>query len=335
MPKGTNQKMKLLLLAEILKQESDQEHPLTVQQIISFLSQKGIQAERKSIYDDIAVLQQFGMDIIIERKSQNLYYLGEREFQLAELQLLVDAALSAKFITAQKSQQLIGKIGGLVSRNQAQILKRELHVNGRTKTPNEKIYYTVDTLQLAMAHNSQVQFHYYQWVVDKTAPGYIRREQRHGGKAYEVSPWALVWDDENYYLIAYEAVAQQLRHHRVDKMEGIQQVEKRREGELLFSQIDMAKYTQGMFGMFGGKGIEVEIQFANSLIGVVIDRFGGDITIFNVTEKYFSVKIEAVPSPQFIGWIIGFGTEVQVIEPKFLRKEIAEHLQEIEKLYKK
>lgn len=332
---GKNQKAKLLLLAKVLMQESDQEHPLTVKQLIAYLKENGISAERRTIYEDIEILQQFGMDIIVERKVQNQYYWGEREFQLPELKLLVDAAISAKFITPQKSQELIQKIGNLASKFQAKKLKRQLHVQGRAKAINEKIYYSVDALQTAIAEDKQIEFTYFQWKIEESAPNKIIREKKKDGKPYRVSPWAMVWDDENYYLIAYDKTVNEMRHYRVDKMENMQVLEESRLGAKVFGAIDMAKYTQTTFGMFGGKKIDVELRVDNKLIGVIIDRFGIDTVLYNVREGYFSVKIEVVPSPQFIGWLMGFGTQIEVVSPAELRQSIKNELESIIHLYKK
>lgn len=330
---GKNQKAKLLLLAKILQEESDQEHPLTAKQLIGFLEEYGIAAERRTIYEDIALLQQLGIDIVVERKVQNQYYWGERDFQLPELKLLVDAALSAKFITPQKSQELIRKIGGLASKPQAQKLNRQLHVQGRTKTINEKIYYSVDALQTAIAENKQIQFTYFQWKVDEKAPNKIIREKKKNGEAYQVSPWALVWDDENYYLVAYNNSVNELRHYRVDKMENIMVLEEARSGEEIFAAIDIAKYTQTTFGMFGGKKTIIELRVDNKLIGAIVDRFGVDTTIYNVRDEKFCIKIEAVPSPQFVGWLIGFGEQIEVVNPPEVRKIIEKELKNILELY--
>ncbi|MDL2323866.1 WYL domain-containing protein [Ruminococcaceae bacterium OttesenSCG-928-A16] len=335
MAKSANQKIKLLVLLQILEQQTDQDHPFTVQQIIKALAQKGIAAERKTIYDDMEALQQFGADVVVLRGKSNQYYLGERRFQLPELKLLVDAALSAKFITAKKSGELIRKISGFSSVYQAQLLQRQVHVQGRVKTMNEGIYYTVDTLQTAMAQGRQIQFKYYQWAVDKTAPGQFTQNWRQGGTPYLVSPWALVWDDENYYLIAYDAPAGILKHYRVDKMESIETLDSAREGKDVFDALDMGEYTKRTFGMFGGEETEVELCFANRLIGVVIDRFGKDTRIFDVTKDTFTVRVQAVPSPQFTAWVLGFGAEAEVLAPPEIRQNIADTLAQVLPLYQK
>lgn len=333
MAKNANQKLKILFLAQILHQQTDQEHPLSAQQLIKLLAQQGIMVERRTIYEDISMLKQFGMDIITVRKVQNQYYLGERDFQLAELKLLVDSVLSTKFITIPKSRQLIQKISALGSNYQAKTLQRQVHVQGRAKTINEKIYYTVDTLQTALEENKQIQFKYAQWKIDSKAPNNKKKEYRHNGKEYKISPWALLWDNEKYYTIAYDAKAKQIRHYRADKMEFLEIVQEKREGKERFEAIDMSRYTQTVFGMFGGEKIEIELQFANHLLDVVLDKFGNDITIYNVKEKTFCIEIEAVPSVQFIGWLVGLGLHVQVISPLSLRRQIRQELTNILGLY--
>lgn len=333
MAKAPNQKTKLLVLLHILEQLSDEEHPLTVQQLINALAQRGISAERKTIYNDIEVLQQFGTDIVVLRGKSNSYYLGERRFELPELKLLADAALSAKFVTAKKSAELIKKISGFASVYQAQLLQRQLHVQGRAKTMNEGVYYTVDTLQTAMATGRQIAFLYYEWAIDPAAPARFGRRFRQGGALYRVSPWALVWDDENYYLIAFDAAAGIFKHYRVDKMERLAALDDPREGKEEFEKLDMAQYTRQTFGMFGGKETEVELRFVHRLIGVVADRFGKDIRIYDVDDTHFKIWIKAVPSPQFTAWVLGFGAEAEVLSPPELRRQIASTLQEVLSLY--
>lgn len=333
MAKTANQKIKLLVLLQILEQQTDEEHPLTGQQLIAALAQRGISAERKTIYDDVEALQQFGADIVVSRGKCNLYYLGERRFELPELKLLVDAALSAKFITAKKSAQLIKKISGFASVYQAQLLRRQVHVQGRVKAMNEGIYYTVDQLQTAMATGRQIAFRYFQWEIDTAAPDFVARKWRHEGKPYQVSPWALVWDDENYYLIAYDAAAGILKHYRIDKIDGLQTLPDARDGREVFEALNMAEFSKRTFGMFGGTETEVELRFANRLLGVVMDRFGKDTRIFNVNGGHFSVRVRAVPSPQFTAWVLGFGPEAEVLAPAALRHEIAQTLRQVLPLY--
>lgn len=252
---------------------------------------------------------------------------------MAELKLLVDAAQSAKFITAKKSSELIKKISGLASRYEAALLNRQVYVQGRVKTMNESIYYNVDILQTAIAQNRQIQYQYYEWAVDRTQPRLLARRERKGGKPYHVSPWAMVWDDENYYLVAYDAEAGIIKHYRVDKMANIAITGGQRLGQELFATLDIAQYTKHAFGMFGGEKTDVKLRFANRLVGVVVDRFGKDIFIRQDGEEHFITTVQVMVSPQFIAWVLGFGAEVQVLGPLPVVQQLQKTLANIAPLY--
>ena len=333
MPRSANQKMKLLFLVKILEEESDEQHPLTVPQLIAALERKGISSERKSIYSDIETLSLFGYDIVQLRGRAGGYYLGERPFQLAELKLLVDAAQSAKFITEKKSGELIHKISALASRHEAQQLHRQVHVRGRVKTMNEGIYYTVDILQTAITQNKKITCRYYEWAIDATHARLFARRWRHGGAPYHISPWAMVWDDENYYLLAYDSDAGIIKHYRVDKMADVTIQDGSRDGQDIFSALDIAAYTRRTFGMFGGEECAVTLRFANRLIGVVADRFGKDIIIGRADEQHFTITVQAVPSPQFTAWLLGFGNEVEVLSPSHVIEQLKSTLREVAAIY--
>ena len=251
MPRGKNQKLKLLYLAKIMLEETDDTHALTMTQILDKLAAYDIEAQRKSVYDDIVALEDFGIEIIKEQVGKMTYYhVGSREFEIAELKLLVDAIQSSKFITTKKTSELIGKLARQASIYDGKILKREVYVTGRIKNMNESIYYIVDEIHNALNSNSQITFRYYSWNVDGKA------ELRHHGKLYTVSPWMLLWDDENYYLIAYDEDSRMIRHYRVDKMMDIQSITRHRTGEEAFLQRNMASYSRTRFGMFDGREVK-------------------------------------------------------------------------------
>lgn len=333
MAKSSNQKLKLLYLLKILEEQSDEAHPLTVQQIITELNRCGIKAERKSVYDDLEALGQFGKDIVVLKGRQNRYYLGERHLQLAELKLLVDAAQSAKFITAKKSDELIDKISSLTSRHEASLLRRQVHVQGRVKTINEGIYYNVDILQTAISQNHKISCQYYEWAVDKTSPRLFTRRWRRDGKPYVISPWTMVWDDENYYLVGFDSDANMIKHYRVDKLASLKELDEARDGRAQYEALDIGEYTKRTFGMFGGDEEYVKLRFANRLIGVVVDRFGKDISIAGVDNDTFTVTVKAVVSPQFIAWLLGFGAEVEVLSPGSLIEQLLRTTREVQERY--
>ena len=333
MSKKPKQKLKLLYLAHILDEQSDQEHPLTVAELIEALGKRGIDAERKSIYDDIASLELFGMDIVCEKGRQNSYYVGERRLQLPELKLLVDAVQSAKFITEKKSRELIQKICSLTSIHEARLMQRQVYVQGRAKTQNEKTYYNVDAIHTAIADNRQIEFRYYEWVADAaTARGFTHRPRR-SGQLYMLSPWTLLWNDEYYYLLAFDAESASIKNYRVDKMESIAKLDTAREGQTIFEKIDIAAYRNQMFGMFGGTETAVKIRFHNRLAGVVIDRFGSNIRLEADGDEFFTVLIKAVISPQFISWVLGFGTDAKVLSPAHFVEDLRTETKRLFEMY--
>ena len=309
MAKRPNQKLKLLLLREILRRETDEQHPLTLEQIRALLEQQGVSAERKSLYDDMEQLRLLGEDIVTVRDTTVRYYVGQREFDLPQLRLLVDAVQSSKFITHRKSEELIRRLEGLTSRHLAGELQRQVLVSDRIKNMNESIYYNVDSLQAAIAADRAVKFRYFDWGADK------KQHLRHDGAWYTVSPWALTWDDENYYLIAYDEASASIRHYRVDRMLQIGVTDSPRQGEALFRRQDLALYSRKTFGMFGGEEQTVTLRCDNRMAGVVLDRFGQDITLFPDGEGHFTARVPVLVSPQFFAWVFGLENAVRITAP--------------------
>ena len=323
MPKDSMHKGKLLYLAEIFRRDSDEDHPLTIADLTSSLSAYGISAERKSLYSDIELLKQFGMDIItVKIGSANGYALISREWEMPECKLLVDAVQASKFITRKKSAELIGKIEGLVSRYQANQLHRQVYVANRVKTVNESIYYTVDDIHTAILQNRKIRFRYF----DRN----MRKEKvlRHDGAYYVVSPWALTWDDENYYLVAYDDAAQKIKHYRVDKITEISVTDEKREGAEVFSEFDMGVYSKSVFGMFGGNAEYVELLCHKSLSGIILDRFG-DIPFRICDEDHFIITPSVVLSPQFYSWLFGFGSRIKLLSPEHAAKDFLKQLSDV------
>lgn len=309
--KSSNQKLKIMYLMKILLDRTDETHSITMPEIIDALEAYGISAERKSLYNDIENLRVYGLDVIgVQEDRTYSYHIGNRQFELAELKLLVDSVQSAKFITEKKSNELIKKIESLASKYEASQLHRQVFVAGRVKTMNESIYYNVDSIHAAIAGNSRITFKYFKWNVDKDM------ELRHDGALYEVSPWLLSWNDGYYYLIAYDSVKGIIKHFRVDKMLYIKSNGRKREGEKVFNSLDMAAYTGKMFGMYGGEDERVRLECDNALAGVMIDRFGKDISLIRLDNKKFAVNVEVAVSRQFLAWIIGLGEGVKIVGPQ-------------------
>ena len=328
MAKSSNQKLKLLHLAQYLMQNSDELHPVTLAQITSYLDKQGISAERKSLYSDIDALRDFGLDIIQTRSKTTGYYIGSRDFETAELKLLVDSVQFSKFITHQKTLSLIKKIENLASVYDAQQLQHEIHICNRVKTTNTTVYYSIDQVHSAIRDNLQIAFKYYEYTIGK------QRRQRHEGNEYIVSPFSLIWDDENYYMLAWDDRKKAFKHFRVDKMNSIRILETPRQGVEDFNKLDMSAYSKMTFGMFSGEAKNVRLRFADHLAGVVFDRFGMDIMVAPDGEGHFSFTCELVPSPQFYGWIAAFGKDAEILSPLSVREEMKQRTASIAELYK-
>lgn len=336
MAKNPRQKQKLLYIQKILLEKTDENHGLSVNEIISELEAYGITAERKSIYDDLRILETFGLDICSEKSKTVKYYIGSRDFQISELKLLVDAIQSSKFITEKKSLELIKKVEALSSENEAKQLQNQVVVSNRVKTANETIYYNVDRLHDAISRNRAVEFFYNRWKLNLGSTEKLTFERRRNGEKYLVSPWALCWDDENYYLIGFDEKYGQIRHYRVDKMEKIELTDKKRSGTEQFSNIDLAKYSQATFGMFAGESVKVTLSVDNSLVGVIADRFGKNIfiTADEENENRFLVSVNVNISEQFFGWLFALGENAKLISPEDVVKKFKKHSRKVSNMYK-
>ena len=329
MPKGTNQKFKLYYLSRIMLEKTDDDHMIDMSEIKTALEAYGVTADRKSLYDDLEALRVLGVDVIGEKVGRNYYYhVGGKQFEIAELKLLVDAIQSSKFITEKKSKELIKKLTDMASHYEATQLKRQVVVQGRVKTMNESIYYFVDDVHRAIAENKKIRFEYMKWNEQKKM---VRRKDG----SYIVSPWALTWDDENYYLIAFDEEAGCIKHFRVDKLKSIEVLDELREGKEEFKAFNLAKYAKMSFGMFGGKSTKVKITFDNEMAGVFIDRFGRDISIYPADKKGWSeITVDVAMSDQFLGWIFALGPKVKILSPEHVVDRYKKELNEMLKLYK-
>lgn len=310
MPKGTNQKFKLYRLAQIMLERTDEEHYITMPEIMEALKEYDITAERKSIYADLRDLETFGIDVEGEQVGNRYHYhVVNRPFEMPELKLLVDAIQSSKFITARKTNDLIRKLETFVSRYDAMKLQRQVYVSGRIKTMNESIYYTVDEIHNAISENKKICFQYFQWNEKK------EMELRHSGAWYHISPWGLSWNNENYYLVGYDSEEEKIKHFRVDKMLHIKLSKESREGNEHFKKLDMADYAKKSFGMFGGKERTVKLLVKNNLAGVIIDRFGKDVMMIPADNEHFTVSVDIHVSKQFLGWVFSLGENIKILGP--------------------
>lgn len=328
MARGMNQKLKLLYLLDILNMYTDDTHPITMQEIVQRLSEYGVNAERKSLYTDLEELRRYGADIIGEKDGQGFhYYIGNREFELAELKLLVDAVQSSRFITKRKSSELIQKLSGLTSKYHADDLKHQVYVAGRVKTMNESIYYNVDLIHSAISDNVKVRFLYYAW--DEHKKQVVKRN----GAFYSVSPWGLAWNEENYYLIGFDDETESIRYFRVDKMKQLAHMEEQRVGREQFESVDMAAYSKKRFGMFDGEETEVELLCENYMAGVLIDRFGENTPFLKRDDGHFLAIVSVAVSIQFLGWVMALGDGVKIIGPEWVVEQMRNEVRRLYGMY--
>lgn len=323
------QKQKLLYLRRIMLEKTDENHGLTSSEILAELAAYGIQAERKSLYDDLRVLEKFGMDICKTKSSTVKYYVGSRDFELPELKLLVDAIQSSKFITEKKSFSLIHKLEGLASVYEGKELQRQVVISNRAKTMNERIYYLVDNIQNAIATDRKISFRYYRWELDYSGMEKIVKREKVKVGGYVASPWSLCWDDENYYLIAYDSSSNSIKHYRVDKMDKIRLLDEPRDGGKTFEKFDLAGYSKGVFSMFGGTKTNVRLSVDNDCVGVIADRFGKDIYVTKESDSTFSVSVDVMTSKQFYAWVFGLGGKVRIISPQNVVDEFKKQLENV------
>lgn len=315
MARSAGQKAKLLMLYQLLLRKSDEDHPITTPALIDYLDQEGVPCERKSVYADMEALQEFGLDVQCRKGKNGGWFVGERDFQLAELKLLVDAVQSSRFISRKKSAALIRKLEGLASEEQAKQLRRQVYVDGRVKTVNEGVYYAIDKLHAAIGSGRAVTFQYFDYDVKK------EKVFRRKGKKYLVSPYGLIWSDENYYLVGWEHGGTSLRHYRVDKMASLTVTALAREGDESCRSFDLAEYGQKHFHMFSGTEARVRLRCENRFVNIMLDRFGQETMLIPDGEEHFVFTADAVVSPQFYGWLFGLGRGVELTAPDWAAGE--------------
>ena len=328
MPKSRNQKLKLLYLKDILEKYSDEDHKLTIKQIIELLEQNGISAERKSLYDDIECLIYYGLDIVIEKSDANYYFIGERNFELPELKLLVDSVQSSKFLTEKKSHSLIKKLESLCSKNQAASLQRQVFISNRIKNMNESIYITIDKIHSAILNKVKINFKYLSYSLGN------EKIFKKNGQIYSISPFALMLEEQKYYLLGYDSNSKIFKHFRVDKIVDIEITSEPCDGQDEFKKIDLAKYDEKFFSMFGGEVCSVKLQLSSDLIGVITDKFGKNIIIKKIDEDKLEVTVDIAVSSQFFGWVTSFSDKIKIISPKNVVEDYKKHLKKITELYK-
>lgn len=302
-------KLRLLALIDILSTETDEDHRLTAEELISLLQARGIESERKSVYRDIGGLQEAGWDIITGKKG---CFLASRDFELPELKLLADAVQCSRCITEKKSYELIGKLEKLTSRHLAGQLRRQLHLVGRPKAENEQIYYNVDALYEAIDTDSQITFRYFGYKSDGS--------RVYKDKTYVASPYGLCWDSENYYLVAHTEERGKT-HYRVDRMAEIRLTGAPRECPELYRDLNMAQYSKQVFGMFGGEPQNVRLSFPDALADSAVDKFGRDVMMIPQGDGTFHLTATVAVSPVFFSWVFSFGGRVKILGPESVREK--------------
>ncbi len=327
---GGNHKLRLIYLYKLLFNETDELHPLSRSRLCDMLyRQHDIIIDRKTFYDDIYYLELLGADIQMGEKK-GTYFLGAREFEMPELHLLVDAIQSSQFISPKKSEELIGKLTSLCSKHQAQQLRGQVYLAGRNKTVNESVFYTIDTIYRAITANHKLSFRYFSW---DFANGKLQKAYRKNGERYIVSPRAVAWNDEKYYLIAFDESKAQLRHYRIDKMEQVEE-----EIETAFTddgqRFDSGSYTTKLFNMYGGTEQQVTLRFDKDLLGVAIDQFGKNAHLRPDDEEHFILITDVIISPQFFGFLFSLEQRVELLAPSQCVEEYKKQLKKTQSLYR-
>lgn len=301
------------LYQQNLYQQTDEQHPVSVTDILAFWQQHGIQAGRKSVYTDIELLQNAGMDIVCVKSTQNRYFVGERLFELPELKLLVDAVESSRFITEKKSTALIKKLGHLTSTAQAEQLNRRIYMGGTPKPENESIYYNVDTIHNAVQKKQQITFQYFEYTPKK------EKILKHDGYKYRFSPYAMIWNRDCYYAAGWSEKHGKIARFRVDRITAVEPLEQMAVQTLDF---DPAEYVRKVFGMYPDNLCTVELLCNNEVMRSVIDRFGENVWTETVDEQHFRATVEVAPSPPFFSWVFTFGGKIRIISPAAVLEEM-------------
>ena len=318
MPHVGGQKYKILNEYQILMNESDENHQINAIEMTRRLEARGIPAERKTVYKDMSILMEAGIDVV---KGEKGYYIASRTFELAELKLLVDAVGASKFISQKKTNELVEKLTALASIDDAKQLTRQVVVPEKATAGNEKIFYTIDVIYQCLDNDKKMSFKYQEWTLTK------EMKPRHGGKVYVVSPAFLLRNDENYYLVAYDDDSRQIRHYRVDKMISAEMLDEERAGEEERTRLNPKEYAASHISMFAGEERVITIRFAAKLIGVILDKFGREIDIRKDGEDYVKARILVADSPQLYGWLTGVGATICFPEEEEIK--FKEYLQKI------
>jgi len=308
MPKSDNQKLKIFHILDYLERNSNAGHPVRASELIEMLEKRhNILCERKSVYSDIAALQEYGVDIVSIPGKKGGYYIASRNFELPELKLLIDAVQSSRFLTEKKSRELIEKLCNQCNEHDARLMRRDVLVSGRVKSMNETIYYNVDAIQDAISQNLQISFRYFDWD--------LNGKRKYREKDYTASPYGLCQDNENCYLLAFSP-RHGITSYRVDRMAEIQLLKQTRVPCPELTGKKLTEHANRLFQMYSGEATNVKLRFHRSLINVVIDRFGRDTMLIPDGEDHFVFTVNVAVSPMFLSWVIGFGHKARILYPQ-------------------
>ncbi|MBQ8359433.1 MAG: transcriptional regulator [Oscillospiraceae bacterium] len=314
MPKSDNQKLKIFYILDYLERNSHEDKPVRASDLIAMLDrQHNISCDRKTVYSDIAALQDYGVDIVSVPGKNGGYYIASRNFELPELKLLIDAVQSSRYLTEKKSRELIEKLLTQCNEQDAKLMKRNVLVSGRVKSMNETIYYSVDAIQEAIAQNKQITFRYFDWD--------LGGKRKFRDKSYIASPYGLCQDNENCYLLAFSE-RYGITSYRVDRMMDIVLLDTPR---TLCPELTGSAFTthaNRLFQMYSGEAVDVKLRFHRSLINVVIDRFGKDIMLIPDGDAYFNFTVSVAVSPMFLSWVMGFGSKAKILYPQSVADDL-------------
>ena len=300
-------KDRTLYVLKYLWQNSDEEHPATVSDILSALASEDIKVERHALVSDIEKLTEFGIDIVCVKSSPNKYFIGQRTFELPELKLLVDAVESSHFISATKSHNLVEKLYGMTSTYQAAELNRHLYIDGRVKSDCKTLYYTVDLIHKAIKEQRRIRFKYVEYTIEK------KKVYKHNGCIYEFSPYAMLWHDDRYYVLGYSERHEKIVKFRVDRIAKAEATDIPSVKEP--ADFEPVAYLKSIIAMYDGKMETVRLKCTPDMMKVIIDRFGKDV-FTEPCDDGFVAEVKVSVSPTFFGWVFGFAGKIKSTSPQ-------------------
>ena len=321
-------KVKLLKIWDILSRETDEDHPMPTQVLIKKLAASGLACDRRTLYSDIKVLNDFGYEILCNRGISNEYYVADRTFNIPELQILIDAVQAASFITEKKTPELIDKIAQLAGNQRAEVLKRNIVQFGTVKGSNESIYYSISEIAQAINSQKKIAFYYFDYELHYKRKYRMRKSNPSEQKRYIVNPVATVFRDDKYYLYCYDDFYKTISQYRVDRMDRVEMLEEEKTPIKEFVDFDLSKHQLSLVGMFSGKKEKVTFEFDKSVLGAIYDKFGRGVNVVELENGKLKCTVEVQISNPLYAWVCGFGNKLKVISPRELIEQLIEHTTE-------